>query len=191
MRAVAGNGAGGETKVQSGKKAGKEEVKRKTKRKKINGGLFATPAFQAATIGLPFCVYKLLFGILAGRAASDSGSQGLFIFSLSVIAWSLLDLLMNLARIGFDLAGRASPIEYCIIAQAGRRFRRPRLFLTFDTLLSFSIICIVLWSGWVSHLSPSESRLWNAATTLNLIAISVANIWMELQRGEERDVDGD
>jgi hypothetical protein len=147
---------------------------------KAEDSFFLTPSFQALTIGVPFCIFKLLFGLLALRA----GSPSVYLFALGwlVIAWALADLLMNLARVFFHLAGREAPIEYCTIAQAGRIFKRPRLFLAIDTLITFSIICFVLWSGWIVRLSQEESYLWYAATTLNLISISAVNIWIELMR---------
>jgi hypothetical protein len=146
---------------------------------KAEDSLFLTPSFQALTIGIPFCTFKLLFGLLALRTAAASAT--LSAFGWLVMAWALADLLMNLARVLYHLAGRAAPIEYCTIAQAGRLFRRPRLFLAIDTLITFSIICFVLWSGWIVRLSLQESYLWYAATTLNLISISVVNIWIELK----------
>jgi hypothetical protein len=144
---------------------------------------FSTPTFQALTIGVPFCIFKLLFGLLALRAASEQGSATLTAFGWLIAAWAATDLSMNLARVVFHLSGRASPIEYCAIAQAGRLFGRPRLFLAIDTLISFSIICFVLWSGWIKQLSQAEYYLWYAATTLNLISISVVSIWIEFRRG--------
>ncbi len=148
----------------------------------IEDSIFQTPAFQALTIGLPFCIFKLLFGVLAVRMGGEQQS-GLVIFGWFIIAWAAVDLVMNLARILFQLAGRDSPLEYCTIAQAGRLLKRPRLFLAVDTLLSFSIICFVLWSGWIVRLTVAESYLWYAATTLNLISLAVVNIWLEFQRG--------
>ncbi|MEI8003405.1 MAG: hypothetical protein WCG94_03630 [Methanothrix sp.] len=145
---------------------------------KFEDSFFLTPTFQALTIGVPFCIFKLLFGLLALRMGVASAS--LSAFGWLVMAWAIADLLMNLARVFFHLAGRAAPIEYCTIAQAGRLFKRPKLFLAIDTLISFSIICFVLWSGWIVRLSQQESYLWYAATTLNLISISVVNIWIEL-----------
>lgn len=147
---------------------------------KVEDSFFFTPTFQALTIGVPFCIFKLLFGLLALRTGTSSAS--LSILGWLVIIWAGTDLLMNLARVFFHLSGRASPIEYCTIAQAGRLFRRPRLFLAIDTLITFSIICFALWSGWIVRLDRQESYLWYAATTLNLISISVVNIWMELRR---------
>ncbi len=144
-------------------------------------GFFLTPTFQALTIGIPFCVFKLLFGLLALRAGALS--VFLCVFAWLVMAWAFTDLIMNLSRIYFHLTSRVSPIEYCTIAQAGRIFKRPKLFLAVDTLISFSIICFALWSGWITLLSPQESYFWYGATTLNLISISIVNIIIELRRG--------
>ena len=150
----------------------------------IEESFFTTPSFQALTIGLPFSAFKMLFSLLCWRAGGGAqASVILSAFGGLVMAWALIDLFMNLARIAFHLAGRASPIEYCIVAQAGRLMGRPKLFLAIDTLASFSIISIVLWSGWISHLSPLEARIWIAATILNLISVAFVNIWMELRRG--------
>lgn len=150
---------------------------------KPEDGFFFTPTFQALTIGIPFCVFKLLFGLLALRAGASSSSVALGVFAWLVMAWALADLIMNLVRVFFHLTRRAAPIEYCTIAQTGRLFKKPRLFLAVDTLISFSIICFVLWSGWITLLSPQESYFWYAATTLNLISVSVVNIFIELKRG--------
>ncbi len=137
--------------------------------------LFQSPSFQALTIGVPFCAFKLLFGLLAIRASLPAPGY-------AIILWASADLVTNFARVFYDMAGRESPVEYCTIAQAGRIFGRPRLFLAIDTFLSFSIICLVLWSGWIKLLTASESYIWYAATTLNLISISIVNIWLEMKR---------
>ena len=143
--------------------------------------IFQTPTFQALTIGVPFCIFKLLFGVLSIRIGVEQSSF-LLLLGWLIIAWASADLAMNLTRVVYHLSGRESPVEYCTIAQAGRIYGRPRLFLAIDTFLSFSIICFVLWSGWIKDLGTVESYLWYAATTLNLISISLVNIWLELGR---------
>jgi hypothetical protein len=99
-----------------------------------------------------------------------------------VITWACLDLGMNIARSVFDLAGRHAPFEYCTIAQMGRLVHRPLVFLAIDTLLSFIIICLMLWSGWITHLSTAESYLWYGATTLNLISLSLVSLYNEIRK---------
>lgn len=147
---------------------------------KIGDSIFFSPTFQALTIGVPFCIFKMIFGLLVLRQGTLS--VFLSVFAWLIIVWALADLIMNLTRVYFHLSGRETPIEYCTIAQTGRFFKRPKLFLAIDTLISFSIICVVLWSGWITLLTRQELYLWYAATTLNLISVSVVNIWIELKR---------
>jgi hypothetical protein len=160
----------------------KQGSKKTIQAKRIEESFFETPVFQAITIGVPFCVFKLLFGSLSLRIGGAEMSDLLIIFGWMVIVWATIDLFLNLARVFFHLKGIVSPVEYCTIAQVGTHFKSPRLFLAIDTFVSFSIICIVLWSGWITHLSWGESYLWYSATTLNLISISVVNIWLEFGR---------
>lgn len=148
---------------------------------KFGTKFFQTPAFQALTIGIPFCIFKFLFGILNIRAGTDQ-QYPLVLFGWLIIIWASVDLIMNLVVVTFDIAGREPPIEFCTIAQLGRLFGKPKLFLAIDTLIAFSIICFVLWSGWIRLLNTNESYLWIAATTLNLISISIVNILLEWRR---------
>jgi hypothetical protein len=97
-----------------------------------------------------------------------------------IIGWALADLVMNLGREIYDLMDRPAPFEYCTIAQVGRFFSMPMVFLAIDTLLSFTIICIMLWSGWIATLTTFESYLWYAATTLNLISLSLVVLYHEI-----------
>ncbi len=159
----------------------KEQTRQKIK--KTGDRIFLSPVFQALTIGIPFCVFKMIFGLLAMRVSAAS----IFLcgFSWLVILWALADLVMNLVHAFYHLIGRKPFVEYCAIAQAGRIFKKPQLFLAVDTLISFFIICFVLWSGWITLLGRAESYVWYAATTLNLISVSVVNIWVELRRGSQ------
>jgi hypothetical protein len=143
---------------------------------------FIRPFFLSFTIGIPFCIYKLLFGVTAVRIGS-AASPVLTIFGWFVIAWAGLDLIMNTGRVFLDLLHQPERWEYCTIAQVGRFFQIPMVFLGIDTLLSFAIICFMLWSGWITHLTPVESFLWYAATTANLISLSLVSLYNEIRRG--------
>jgi hypothetical protein len=58
----------------------------------------------------------------------------------------------------------------------------PLVFLAFDTLLTFGIISAMLWTGWIATLTPVESFLWYAATTMNLISLSLVSLYNEIHR---------
>jgi hypothetical protein len=125
-------------------------------------------------------MFKLLFGTIAIRAARPD-DLFLTISGGIVIIWALTDLMMNIGRSTLDLLHKPALFEFCIIAQAGRIFHKPRVFLAIDTLLTFGIICTMLWSGWITKLTVFESYLWYAATTLNLISLSLVAIYHEIQ----------
>ncbi len=106
----------------------------------------------------------------------------MLVFGGLVVVWATTDLFMNAARSSLDLLHIPAPFEYCSIAQLGRIFQIPLVFLAVDTLLAFGIICAMLWSGWIATLSPAESVVWYAATTLNLISLSLVSVYNEMRR---------
>jgi hypothetical protein len=146
---------------------------------------FIRPFFLSLTIGIPFCTYKLLCGMAAVRAGSPN-NQLLVAFGWLVIAWAALDLSMNAGRAALDLLSHTAPFEYCAIAQLGRIVRMPMVFLALDTLLSFAIICFMLWSGWIMMLTTGELYLFYAATTLNLLSLSVVMLYNEVRKAGDR-----
>ena len=139
---------------------------------------FRRPFFLSFTIGIPFCFFKLLFGVAAIRAGA-AYDLFLVVFGWIVIFWATADLLMNIGKSILDLFHYPAPFEYCTIAQAGRIFHKPMAFLAIDTLLTFGIICAMLWSGWITTLTPFETYLWYSATTLNLISLSLVSLYYE------------
>jgi hypothetical protein len=145
---------------------------------------FGRPFFLSLTIGIPFCIFKLLFGVTAIRIGMET-SPALVCFGWFVIIWATVDLLMNAGRSVLDLLGLSAPFEYCTIAQAGHAVGRPLVFLAVDTFLSFSIICFMLWSWWIAELTTIEAYLWFAATTMNLISISIVSLYNEMKRESE------
>jgi hypothetical protein len=140
---------------------------------------FRRPFFLSFTIGIPFCAFKLLFGLSAVREGAQGGPY-LMVLGVIIIVWAMADLFMNIARSLLDLFHLPALFEYCTIAQAGRIVHMPMVFLAIDTLLTFSIICAMLWSGWIANLPSGELYLWYAATTMNLISLSLVSIYNEI-----------
>ena len=151
-----------------------------------NGNFFSTSAFLALTIGIPFCIFKFLFGVLGIRIGTGNDLSIVTVFGWTVVIWASVDFFMNLIGIGLNLLKRKSFIEYCLIAQVGCLFKRPSLFLCIDTVISFLIICFVLWSGWIVKLKQFEAYLWYAATTINLVSLSLVNVWTEFRVNSDK-----
>ncbi|MCG7854355.1 MAG: hypothetical protein MIO88_00725, partial [Methanoregulaceae archaeon] len=75
--------------------------------------LFHRPFFLSTTIGIPFCVFKLILGIVAVR---ESSTPVFTIIGWGIILWAGTDLIMNLGRAVLDIIHRESSFEYCLIA---------------------------------------------------------------------------
>jgi len=142
---------------------------------------FLRPFFLSLTIGVPFCIYKMIFGISILRAGAVDGSP-FIVAGWLIIIWSVVDLILNCIYSLQDLLHLPARFECCTLAQVGRFFCRPMVFLALDTLLSFSIICLMLWSGWIVSLSHFENILWYTATTLNLVSLSVVSLYNEIRK---------
>jgi hypothetical protein len=142
---------------------------------------FVRPFFLTLTIGIPFCIFKALFGLAAIKAGTPSNPIAEY-FGWMVLLWATTDLIMNAVRAAGDLLHIPTRLEYCTLAELGRFVHRPMLFLAVDTLISFSIICLMLWSGWILLLTQPEAYLWYGATTLNLISISLVSLYNEVKR---------
>lgn len=67
-----------------------------------NGNFFQIPLFLALTVGVPFGIFKLLFGILALRFALENHVTYLAYIGIAVV-WASLDTIMNLLTAIFDL----------------------------------------------------------------------------------------
>ena len=143
---------------------------------------FSRPVYLSLTIGIPFCIFKLLFGLVALRLGA-AGDYGFTVFGTIIITWATADLLMNFGRSLSDLAHQEPRFEYCTIAQLGRIFNKSLIFLAVDTLITFSIICSMLWFGWITRLNYPELILWYTATTLNLISLSLVALYNEIRNG--------
>ena len=141
---------------------------------------FRRPFFLSLTLGIPFCTYKMLLGITAVRIGTG-GNFPLTCVGWIITGWASLDLMMNLSRVVSDLIHKPDRFEYCSIAQLGRFFHAPLVFLAIDTFLSFTIICFMLWSGWIAILTPVETIFWYAATTMNLISLSIVSLYNEIR----------
>jgi hypothetical protein len=161
----------------------KPDTRMRTRETDPIGKFIVRPVFLSITIGIPFCIFKLLFGVMIIRESSGAIPYVSVIGGL-IIIWALADLLMNTGRSLADLIHRPAEFEYCTIAQLGRIVRKPAIFLAIDTLISFSIICVMLWTGWITQLGSGESYLWYAATTMNLISLSLVSLYHEI-RGED------
>ncbi len=129
-------------------------------------------SLEVATVGLPFCAFKLLMGRLLLRFEPAHGA------GIALLVLGAFDLLLNLANLLFTLGGQPGRIGVCTFQQFVA-LRRPadgawREFgLSLDALFSFVLVACMVGLGLLRQLAPGELALWNLAVVLNVLGAGI------------------
>jgi hypothetical protein len=135
--------------------------------------LWLLPAAEILTVGLPFCVFKLLTGALALEATAIRP------LGYVLVALGAVDAVVNLVNLVTVLIVRRRVMGACvfdIVIRAGRSSRGHDLGLALDVFVSFGLVAIVVGVGLVAEL-PVESRsAWNVAVVLNVLGAGIGRL---------------
>ena len=137
---------------------------------------FKERLWSVALVGIPFAVFKAAAGwTLMGQL---NGPIGTFIF-----AWGVMDGVLNL----LSLTVPAS-VSYCVLSTFGRTIDHAidkgnweNLLLAADTVLSFAIVAVMIWFGFVSELPSILAVAWNAAVVGNVLGAGLSQLWREIR----------
>ncbi len=125
---------------------------------------------EALTVGLPFCIFKILAGVLLGR------------WGLALLALGGVDAFLNLANLASlgALGKRAVPVcTLSILVPAWPRFRgldTEELATSLDVAVSFVIVAAVIGLGYIKAFSHLEVSLWNLAVVLNVLGAGLFQV---------------
>ena len=149
-----------------------------------------TNLLEVLTVGLPFCGFKILTGLrLADSALLPLRLLGAFLLGLGV-----LDGVINGANlVGLLVKGRR-PMAACAFAfamRASRKLSSPpekwhELGSSFDVLLSFALVALVIGSGWLRAMPPDQLAAWNVCVILNVLGAGLGRFGDSL-RGLAQD----
>jgi hypothetical protein len=118
---------------------------------------------EIITIGLPFCAFKILSGLLWGQHW--------------LTALGLIDLVINVLNLGFLIITRKRLMDACLLSLIVRKFKRPSpqrksMWQDFgnslDVFLSFTIVAIMIGGQFLQLLPANHMNLWNLAVILNV-----------------------
>lgn len=126
--------------------------------------------YDALLTGLPFGVFK----IAAGWIIATFGTP---LVGWTVVLWGILDLLLNLAV----LTGSGS--SYCTLSSLGRALDRrgggrwEERLLALDTFLSFGIVSLMIWLGYIPRLPGGLILAWNLSVVGNVMGVGVERLY--------------
>ena len=138
---------------------------------------------SVALVGIPFAVFK----VVAGWTVMEhlNGPFGTFIF-----AWGAMDAVLNFLSLTVPTS-----VSYCVLSNVGRIIDRPmahhrweNLLLAVDTVLSFGIVAVMIWFGFLRDLPSLLAVTWNAAVVCNVLGAGLSQLWREVRatRGEAK-----
>lgn len=131
---------------------------------------WAAPAAEVVTVGLPFCAFKLLTGLMA--LGSPLAPLGVVLLALGAV-----DLALNAANLlALIIAHRRAGAVCLADAALTRRGRSPELALALDMFLSFALVAAVVGLGLLGRLPGWGLATWNAAVVLNVLSAGAGRV---------------
>jgi hypothetical protein len=141
--------------------------------------------FAIITIGLPFVVFKVLFGILLFRMLAFPLNG---ILCCVLVIWGMVDLLINVSNFCTLLIKKRYLMSVCLLATVFYRaslskpLSNPRseawneFGAALDVMLSFSIVSIVVGGSLFHYLSNVEATIWNVSVVANVLGAGISRI---------------
>jgi len=137
------------------------------------------PSLEVVTVGLPFCVFKLLTGAIA------LASPPLAPLGYALLALGAVDAVLNLGNLLALLTVQRRISGVCltdITLRALGRTERPDLGLALDVFLSFALVAIVVGFGLLARLPSGTLMLWNLSVVLNVLGAGIGRLVTALRK---------
>lgn len=135
---------------------------------------------EIVTVGLPFCVFKLLTGLALFQLEPRS------VLGIALVALGALDLGFNLVNLFALVVVRRRAGAVCLTDFVQRRLARPSipddLGIAIDVFLSFALVALVVGGGMIRLIPPGLLPLWNAAVVLNVLGAGVGRLMSSFQQ---------
>jgi hypothetical protein len=125
------------------------------------------PSAEVLTVGLPFCVFKLLTGWIAVHTP-------LAPVGYALLALGAVDLVLNATNLAALLVAHRRVGGVCTLDVVLGRDRD--LALAVDVFLSFALVAIVVGFGLLLRLPRWALPLWNLAVVVNVVGAGAARL---------------
>lgn len=125
---------------------------------------------ESLTVGIPFCIFKLLAGILLGP------------WGWPLVALALVDAAFNGANLVWLPLRKRRLAPVCTLSLLLPSLPRLRgrdtleLSTSLDVALSFLIVAIVIGGGFIAAFPPALGRAWSVAVVLNVLGAGIFQV---------------
>jgi len=125
---------------------------------------------EILTVGLPFCLFKVLAGLILGP------------WGYALVLLGVCDAFLNAANLVSLAALKRQVAPVCtmsILVPAIPAFRgkdSEELATSVDVAISFVLVAIVIGFGFIKAFGPIPGRLWNLAVVLNVLGAGLFQV---------------
>ncbi|MFT3694373.1 MAG: hypothetical protein QM831_14595 [Kofleriaceae bacterium] len=127
---------------------------------------WAVPAAEILTVGLPFCAFKLLTGVIAG------------VPGYALLAWGAIDAVLNLINLAALITVHRRVAPVCLLAIPFKG----DIGLAIDVFVSFGFVAIVVGASLLGRLPAWTLPIWNIAVVLNVLGAGVGRLLGAVRR---------
>jgi hypothetical protein len=131
------------------------------------------PSAEIVTVGIPFCAFKLLTGLLLLESVAPVG------YALLVLG--AIDLVLNTVNLVALVVAQRRVSAVCLAELA---FRKSDLGLAVDVFVSFGLVALVIGAGLLPHAPAWALPLWNLAVVLNVLGAGVGRLLAAVVRSQ-------
>lgn len=135
---------------------------------------------EIITVGLPFCVFKLV--------------SGMIFHQYWLVALGIIDLLINLVNLVSSIFFKKRVLDTCVLSFLVHKIKKPQadirsLWLDLgnasDVFLSFALVAIVVGGGFILQMTPEQLWYWNLSVVLNVCGAGYGRLvgsWKNIKR---------
>ena len=138
------------------------------------------PSVEIVTVGLPFCAFKVLTGLVLVHTAA------LRPFGVALVALGVIDLGINLTNLFALLVAHRRLTGVCladvVLRWLGRNGPHADLGLAIDVFMSFVLVAVVIGAGLLAHLPRWALVSWNVAVVVNVLGAGLGRLVAALRR---------
>lgn len=134
-------------------------------------------SIEIITIGLPFCVFKMVTGLLMNQSW--------------LVGLGILDFLINGVNLISMVFLRKRVFDACSLSFLVRIFKKPSkdhqekwqdFGNALDVLLSFSLVALVIGGGYIQEVPPQQLWFWNLSVVLNVFGAGYSRMTGSIQK---------
>lgn len=141
------------------------------------------PVAEILTVGLPFCVFKVLTGLVLLRVPA------LVPLGYALMGLGAVDTVFNIVNLGSLALRRCHATDVCLTDFLLRRLRRTKAYedlgSAVDVFLSFALVAVVVGLGLLLWMPGWALSTWNVAVVLNVLGAGIGRLLAALGRRSE------